>query len=131
MDIAFFTPSYPGLVKIYEVSLQRQGGAMSMIFFINFIHHKSSGQENCLVRSSSKDDMNETIANLLILLQAFKISIWTKFGISVCFFLCRQRWNGYYCPKEWQQQTFFISHKVTFLQGYFSNTPQWFIKWFS
>lgn len=32
MDIAFFTPSYPGLVKIYEVSLQRQGGAMSMIF---------------------------------------------------------------------------------------------------
>ena len=53
MDIAFFTPSYPGLVKIYEVSLQRQGGAMSMIFFINFIHHKSSGQENCLVRSSS------------------------------------------------------------------------------
>lgn len=37
--------------------------------------HKSSGQENCLVRSSSKDDMNETIANLLILLQAFKISI--------------------------------------------------------
>lgn len=75
MDIAFFTPSYPGLVKIYEVSLQRQGGAMSMIFFINFIHHKSSGQENCLVRSSSKDDMNETIVNLLILLQAFKISI--------------------------------------------------------
>ena len=66
MDIAFFTPSYPGLVKIYEVSLQRQGGAMSMIFFINFIHHKSSGQENCLVRSSSKDDMNETIANLLL-----------------------------------------------------------------
>jgi len=32
MDIVFFTPSYLGLVKIYEVSLQRQGGAISMIF---------------------------------------------------------------------------------------------------
>lgn len=75
MDIAFFTLSYLGLVKIYEGSLQRQGRAISMIFFINFIHHKNNGQENCLVRSSSKDDINENIANLLILSQAFKISI--------------------------------------------------------